>query len=111
MKCIECEEEFDPTSALKKKIGGLYNHCPDCAEETAVKYVGVQSADGKFGQTNILQFSSIEDRNKYIAFWQNNSGLHKNKGCQLGQHLSTTPNIEFRTVQGFKPTNHKGKAD
>lgn len=59
----------------------------------------------------ILSFSSKEDREKYLSFWQNNSGLHKGKSCQLGSHLSTTPKVKFRILQAPTATNHKGKLD
>jgi len=108
--CVSCDEEFDVHSPAKKKAGGKINLCPDCSEETVVKYAGVQAADGKQSQATILRFKSDEDKNKYMRFWQNNSGMHKGKSCQLGNHLSTTPNIEFETVVDFSPTNHKGKA-
>lgn len=108
--CILCEIDFDSTSEAKKRAGGRVNQCPDCSEETAVKYVGLQSADGKQAQATILRFKSDKDREVYLAFWKNNSGLHKGKSCQLGGHLSTTPAVEFETVTGFSPTNHKGKS-
>ena len=62
-------------SLEKKKAGGLIIFCPSCSEETTVKYAGVQSADGKGAQASILKFQSEKDRSRYIAFWQNNSGL------------------------------------
>jgi hypothetical protein len=107
--CTECEIEFDIHSPEKRRVGGRVNQCPDCSEETAVKYIGLQSADGKQSQATILKFSSDKDRQAYLEFWQNNSGLHKGKSCQLGGHLSTTPAVNFETVTGFSPTNHKGK--
>lgn len=107
--CLECEIEFDPNSSERKRVGGLITHCADCAQETTVKYLGIQSADGKQSQATILKFKENSDRARYLAFWQNNSGLHKSKSCQLGNHLSTTPGVAFETVQGFNPTNHKGK--
>lgn len=110
MKCKICEEEFNEKSPEKKRAGGLINNCPDCSIEHTAKYAGVASADGKMGQISILKFKSNADRENYLSFWQNNSGLHKSKSCQLGNHLSTTPNVSFETIQGFKPTNHKGKA-
>ncbi len=108
--CQECEAEFNPFSLEKKKAGGLITFCPNCSEETTVKYAGVQSADGKGAQASILKFQSEKDRSRYIAFWQNNSGLFKNKGCQISRGLSTDPGIKFETIVGFVPTNHKGKA-
>ena len=109
--CHLCEIEFNSNSPEKKSAGGKINECPDCAEESAVRYAGLQSADGKQAQATILKFKSDEDREKYLSFWKNNSGLHKGKSCQLGSHLSTTPAVEFETVSGFNPTNHKGKAN
>ncbi len=108
--CIECGDDFDLNSLAKKRAGGKVNTCPDCSEETAVPYAGIQSADGKQSQATILRFSTEQDRNKYLSFWQNNSGLHRGKVCSLGNHLSTTPGIHFEIVQNFTPTNHKGKA-
>lgn len=108
--CSECDADFDLHCAAKRSVGGNRNHCPDCAEESAVKYIGLQAADGKQSQATILKFTSTNDREAYLKYWQNNSGLHKGKSCQLGNHLSVTPNISFEIVQGFTPTNHKGKA-
>jgi hypothetical protein len=108
--CIHCEEEFDLNSPAKKKAGGKINECPDCAEESAIKYAGVQAADGKQSQATILKFNSDKDRENYISFWKNNSGFNKGKSCQLGNHLSTTPDIKFETIVDHIPTNHKGKA-
>lgn len=107
--CLLCEEEYEDSSQAKIKAGGLITHCPDCSSESEVKYIGLQSADGKQPQATILQFNSDSDRNKYLAFWKNNTGFNKGKSCQLGNHLSTTPKINFKTVSGFNPTNHKGK--
>ncbi|CAB4196850.1 hypothetical protein UFOVP1290_370 [uncultured Caudovirales phage] len=107
--CIYCGEEFDLMSPGKVKAGGKITECPDCSEEHTIKYAGVQAADGKQAQATILKFESDSDRQAYLAFWQNNSGLHKGKSCQLGSHLSTTPNVKFSTITGFNPTNHKGK--
>lgn len=109
VSCTICEVEFDLHSIQKKKAGGRVSECSDCASEHAIKYVGLQAADGKQSQATILKFSNESDKQKYISFWQNNSGLHKGKSCQLGNHLSTTPNIKFETLVAHNPTNHKGK--
>jgi DNA-directed RNA polymerase subunit RPC12/RpoP len=108
--CISCGEEFNLNSPEKKRAGGLATTCPDCSEETVVKYAGVQSADGKQAQATILKFESEQDKSRYIAFWRNNTGFNKGKSCQLGTHLSTTPGIMFTSVATFSPTNHKGKS-
>ena len=107
--CTGCGESYNDQSPEKIKAGGLIIHCPDCSEENEVKYIGLQSADGKQAQATILQFSSDEDKRKYLSFWKNNTGYNKGKSCQLGNHLSTTPKISFKTVSGFAATNHKGK--
>lgn len=107
--CIICGDQFDLNSPQKQEAGGKINHCAECSDETEIKYAGVQSADGKQAQATILKFESEADKNKYIAFWRNNSGYNKGKSCQLGDHLSTTPNIKFETINKFVPTNHKGK--
>ncbi len=109
LQCKECGVDFDLHSAEKRRVGGLICNCPDCSEDNVIKYAGVQAADGKQSQATILKFNSEQDKNQYLAFWQNNSGLHKGKSCQLGNHLSTTPSIKFETITGFNPTNHKGK--
>lgn len=108
--CTECDIEFDERSAEKRRVGGRINHCIECSQETTVRYAGVQAADGKQAQATILKFNNETDKAKYISFWQNNSGYHRGKNCQLGSHLSTTPNIQFQTITAFSPTNHKGKA-
>jgi len=108
--CSNCEFEFNEKSEQKRRVGGLITMCPDCSEETTVRYAGVQAADGKQAQATILKFKSESDKTKYINFWQNNSGYFRGKSCQLGTHLSTTPDVQFQTIQSFTPTNHKGKA-
>lgn len=111
MICKKCNEEFDPNSKEKKEVGGKINECPECAEESVTKYAGVAAADGKQAQISILKFKSEEDRNRYLDFWKNNSGMNKGKSCQLGNHLKATPKIAFETVVNFNPTNHKGKQE
>lgn len=109
-ECIHCNGEFDPNSAAKRQAGGKINECPDCSEESTIKYAGVQAADGKQAQATILKFESEKDKQRYLAFWKNNSGFNKGKSCQLGSHLSTTPSINFETIVAHNPTNHKGRA-
>lgn len=109
-KCKSCDLEYDDHSPEKRRAGGLIIHCPDCSEETETKVAGVMSGSGKMSGIEILAFESEEDRKKYLRFHQNNSGFNKGKSCQLGRHLSTTPNIKFRKVSENHPNlNHKGK--
>ncbi len=62
---------------------GKINECPDCVEElgteTAVKYLGCASADGKMGGISILAFDTDEARENYRTAWNNNNGMHKEK--------------------------------
>ena len=108
--CAECGDEYDTLSPKKIAARGLIIYCPDCSEETVVRYAGLQSGDGKQSQTTILKFNSDQDRSGYMKFWKNNTGYHKAKSCQLGNHLSTTPNIQFETLVQAQNLNHKGKA-
>lgn len=109
MECSECGFQFDPRSPAKLRAGGRITTCPDCSEEPAVKYLGLQAGDGKQAGITVLQFSSAQDREKYSDFWKNNSGMHKSRACQLGTHLSADPGIQFKTIVTTGPMNHKGK--
>lgn len=109
MICSECETEFDPRSKAKRLAGGLISHCPDCAIDTP-RYAGVAGADGKQASISILKFGSQDDREKYLQYFKNNSGLYKGKSCQMSM-LSNTPNVKFQTVAvNLGSVNHKGKA-
>lgn len=109
-ECSECGSSFDPNHPEKKRAGGLINHCPSCSEETQVKHLGLQSADGKAAGVTILAFESNEDREKYRSMWWNNSGMNKGKSCQLGNHLSTDPGVKFKKLyEAGLGVNHKGK--
>lgn len=109
--CANCQLEFDLNSPAKIRAGGKINQCPECSSEDVVRYVGLQAADGKQSQITILSFEDKEDKIKYMHFWQNNTGLHKGKsGSQINKSISTTPNVKFKTINSFNPTNHKGRA-
>lgn len=109
-ECAECAAQFETNSPAKLRAGGKIGHCPDCASEPTVKYLGLQAGDGKQASITVLSFGSSQDREKYASFWQNNSGIHKGKSCQLGAHLSTSPGVAFKTVTQSTATNHKGRA-
>ncbi len=109
--CIVCEETFDPHSRAKRIAGGMRNHCVDCCEETSIRYAGISAGEGKQAAVQVLKFNSSEDRAQYLEYWKVNSGLYKNKGCQIGRGLKSTPNIQFETKATFTGVvNHKGKA-
>lgn len=110
MTCVECGDEYG-WDKNRAKLGGKRIHCADCAEETSVRYAGVQGSDGKQASVSILRFDSQQDREQYLDFWQANSGLKKGKSCQLGWGLKSTPSISFQTVAVFEGNvNAKGKA-
>jgi NAD-dependent SIR2 family protein deacetylase len=109
-ECVECGRDFDPNHPEKKRAGGLITHCAECASETAVKHLGLQSADGKMAGVTILAFESSADREKYRRMWWNNSGMNKGKACQLGHHLSPDPGVRFKKLyEAGLGVNHKGK--
>lgn len=110
MTCVECEGEY-MWNATRRKIGGLRTVCGDCAEETTVKYVGTSAGEGKQAAVQVLKFESEGDRAAYVSYFQNASGLHKGKGCQIGRGLKSAPAIKFTTRATFAGnTNNKGKA-
>lgn len=91
------------------RAGGHIGTCPECSQESTVKYLGLANGDGKQASVTVLSFKSQEDRRRYADFWRNNTGIHKGKSCQLGSHLSTSPGISFKTVTQSGATNHKGR--
>jgi len=107
--CSECGDKFNPYSPEKRRAGGLFIHCADCSEETSVRCVGVTGSSGKMVGVEILHFDSQEDREEYVEYWKNNSGMYKSKSCQLTK-LKATPNIRFKKSHENHPNvNHKGK--
>ena len=108
-ECVECESMFDPHSPAKIRAGGRVNMCPDCSEESAVKYLGLANGDGKQASVTVLAFQSPQDRERYASYWKANTGYHKGKSCHLSQSNPTTPNVQFRTVSQSSATNHKGR--
>lgn len=107
-ECKICGLDF----VLEDKVnGGLAIHCDDCSEENTPKYAGVSGADGKQASISILKFKSESDRESYLDFFKNNSGLYKAKSCQIGRGLKQTPNIQFETVAvNLGNVNAKGKS-
>ena len=108
--CVECEMEFDPRSPAKRKIGGLSTHCPECSEETAVRYFGTSAGEGKQASVQVLKFNSNADRDKYARYWRASSGLNTGKQCQMAFRANEV-SVKFQTRATFTGnTNHKGKA-
>ena len=114
MICVHCDYDFDPRGTRKILAGGKINECADCVEElgteTAVKYLGCASADGKMGGISILAFKSNEARETYREAWNNNNGMHKGKVAALSGSNTAMSGMEFRQVgENFGNSNHKGK--
>ena len=108
--CALCGDEFNLQDKLRRKIPGLSIHCPDCSSDNTVRYAGVAGADGKQASISILKFDNQLDREGYLRYFKNNSGLYKGKSCQMGM-LAKTPNIKFQTVAvNLNNVNAKGKA-
>lgn len=113
--CVHCGIEFEVFSAFKKQVGGRINECPDCVEElgteTAVKYLGLSSGDGKATAISIVAFENDEDRTAYASAWKAVTGFHKGKSCHLSGSQTTIGNRPMRHV-GYNAgnANHKGKA-
>jgi len=109
--CAICEDEFDLNERIRQKRGKII-HCGDCAEETTVKYIGTSAGEGKQAAVQVLKFESEGDRAAYLSYFQNASGLHKSKSCQIGRGLKTAPAVKFKTRATFTGNvNHKGKGD
>jgi hypothetical protein len=108
--CVECDAPFDPSSREKRRAGGLATTCPDCSEETSVRYLGISAGEGKQASVQVLKFSSEGDRERYQRYWKASSGLNTGKNCQLGYRANEL-NISFETRATFVANpNHKGKA-
>lgn len=109
-ECAECDIEYDDRSPQKQEAGGLIIHCPDCSEETQVRYLGVNNASGKMAGVEIMAFDSPQDREKYRDAWAKNTGLNKGKSSPLG-NAGGLSGIKFRKVASFGGNpNHKGKS-
>lgn len=96
--CAVCEEAFNLHSPEKKRAGGLRNHCPDCAEETAVPYLAVNGADGKMAGLTILAFENKQDRDNYQRAWRGVTGHNKGKSCHLSKSMPAMSGMKFRKV-------------
>jgi len=108
-ECVVCGYVFNPMSPAKRLAGGKINHCPDCSDESTVKYLGLSAGDGKQAGITVLKFESASDREEYRQMWWVNSGMMVGKSCQLG-FQKRTPNVKFKTVTQSTSTNHKGRA-
>jgi len=110
-ECSECSDLFDDQSFAKKECGGLIHHCPECSDETQIKYLGIQHSDGKQAGCEVLAFTNPSDRNVFLHHWRRNSGIARGKSSALGV-ASNTASVSFKKVASFDANvNHKGKSD
>ncbi len=114
-ECKHCDLPFDLEGFAKKHAGGKINECPDCVEElgteTAVKYLGLSSGDGKASAISIVAFESNEDRNAYSSAWKDNTGFNGGYGGHLSSSNSVLSGRPVRHVAfNAANPNHKGKS-
>ena len=114
--CIHCELPFDTGSWAKRQAGGKINECPDCVEElgteTAVKYLGLNSGDGKAASLSIVAFENEDDKRAYASAWKSAQGSIKGHGGSLGRATAQLSSRPVRHV-GFQAgnSNHKGRSE
>ena len=106
-ECKHCGEIFDPKSQRKRHVGGYVNECPDCVEElgteTAVRYRGVVSGDGKMAAISIIKFENNEDADAYVKSFNSSSGWGARKHNRCNE-------IKFTHIgANIGNSNHKGK--
>lgn len=105
--CKHCGEDFDIMSYAKKQAGGYINECADCVvelgTETAVRYRGVISGDGKMAAISIVRFDSEDDAEAYVKTFNASGafGGRKTNTCNTINHYHVGANIAN--------SNHKGK--
>ena len=107
-ECKHCGVEFNANSYVKKRVGGYINECPDCVveleTETAVKYRGVISGDGKMAALSIVKFESDADADAYVRSFNScgSFGGRKTNNCNSIKHEHVGTNMGN--------SNHKGKS-
>ena len=111
--CTHCEYEFDLSSMAKKNAGGKINECPDCVEElgteTAVKYLGLTSGDGKMACLSIVAFDSVEDREAYGKAWQSATDPYQSNPRSMSEVSGSLGSVKMRHVShNAGNPNHKG---
>jgi len=105
--CKHCKEEFNLNSYAKRKAGGYINECADCVielgTETAVRYRGVVSGDGKMAAISIVKFENEADADDYVKSFNScgSFGGRKTNRCNNIRHTHVGSNMGN--------SNHKGK--
>ena len=112
-QCVHCDYDFDLYSTAKRNAGGKINECPDCVEElgteTAVKYLGLTSGDGKMASLSIVAFDSVEDREAYGKAWQSATDPYQASPRSMSEVSGSLGSVKIRHIshQAGNP-NHKG---
>ncbi len=115
-ECVHCNYECDLYSTAKRSAGGKINECPDCVEElgteTAVKYLGLTSGDGKMASLSIVAFNSVEDREAYGKAWQSATDPYQASPRSMSEVSGSLGSVKIRHIahQAANP-NHKGRLD
>lgn len=113
--CKHCTATFNLDGHYKQQVGGKINECPSCVEElgteTAVKYLGLTSGEGKTAAISIVAFESKEDRRAYASAWKDNTGHNGGYGGHLSSSNSPLSGRPMRHVAfNAGNPNAKGKA-
>ena len=87
LECTECGVEF----TYKHGKAGLKHHCPDCSQDSVVKYTGVMVYDHKTSAQ--IQINANPLLTKYIIA----STKLRNKGSNLGNNLKVSGDLSHTT--------------
>lgn len=98
--CTQCGRRFDIYSQAKREAGGLIDHCHECADETEVRYLGLQVGSGKVNGCEIVSLPSEARREEFLENWKLNAGYDRGKACQIGGIRPTVPH-SFRKIASF----------
>jgi len=112
-ECVHCHYDFDLRSTAKRNAGGKINECPDCVEElgteTAVKYLGLTSGEGKMATLSIVAFESVEDREAYGKAWQAATDPYQSSPRTMSEVSGSLGSVKMRHVShNAANPNHKG---
>ena len=107
LTCIHCEEQFNPKSQIKRRVGGRINECAECVIELKTEISetvrAVSSGDGKMACIQILKFQNEDDAHNYGKAWDQWSGWNNQRKGSLNS-------IYFEKIgENAGNGNHKGK--
>jgi|TARA_R110002110_G_scaffold376069_1_gene585864 NAD-dependent SIR2 family protein deacetylase len=113
-ECVHCNYDFELDSTAKRNAGGKINECPDCVEElgteTAVKYLGLTSGEGKMATLSIVAFESAEDREAYGKAWQAATDPYQSNPRSMSEVSGSLGSVKMRHISlNAGNPNHKGQ--